>query len=196
MNISQATTAPIRYSNRLSREQIIRVLALYEARHFNREISDLLGISMNQVKYTIQTGRISLGKSTGRPHKLSTEQENELEVFVCRDKETRQMSYLELSIHFHMWNFGQDAIRNAFRRRGYLRYIARSKPPLTEQYKLLRIEWAHRHFHFTLEDWCNVVWTDETYISDSPVNKTHVTRKANEEYNSTCIIERRTAKEE
>ncbi|KAI0998193.1 hypothetical protein K3495_g10000 [Podosphaera aphanis] len=168
MNISQATTTPIRYSDRFSREQRIRVLALYEARHSNREISDLLGISMNQVKYTIQTGRISPGKSTGRPHKLSTEQENELEVFVCRDKETRQMSYLELSIHFHMWNVGQDAIRNALRRRGYLRYITRSKPPLTEQHKLLRIEWAHRHFHFTLEDWCYVVWTDETYLSDSP----------------------------
>ncbi|KAI0991459.1 hypothetical protein K3495_g16728 [Podosphaera aphanis] len=50
------------------------VLALYEARHSNREISDLLGISMNQVKYLIQTGRISPGKSTGQPHKLSTEQ--------------------------------------------------------------------------------------------------------------------------
>ena len=132
---------------------------------------------MNQVKYTIQTGRISPGKSTGRPHVLSIEQEDELEVFVCRDKKTRQMSYLELSLHFHMWNVGQDAIRNALRRRGYLRYIARSKPLLTEQHKLLRIEWAHRHFRFTLEDWCNVVWTDETYISDGPVNKSHVTRK-------------------
>ncbi|KAI0997325.1 hypothetical protein K3495_g10861 [Podosphaera aphanis] len=98
MNISQATTTPIRYSNRLSREQRIRVLALYEARHSNRGISDLLGISMNQVKYTIQTGRISPGKSTSRPHMLSTEQEDELEVFVCRDKETRQMSYSDPSI--------------------------------------------------------------------------------------------------
>ena len=86
---------------------------------------------MNQVKYTIQTGRTSPGKSTGRPHVLSIEQENELEVFVCRDKETRQMSYLELSLHFHMWNVGQDAILNALRPRGYLRYIAQSKPPLT-----------------------------------------------------------------
>ncbi|KAI0994480.1 hypothetical protein K3495_g13702 [Podosphaera aphanis] len=74
MNISQPTTTQIRYSNRLSREQRIRVLALYEARHSNREISDLLGISMNQVKYTIQTGRISPEKSTGRPPMLSTEQ--------------------------------------------------------------------------------------------------------------------------
>ncbi|KAI1004586.1 hypothetical protein K3495_g3627 [Podosphaera aphanis] len=78
MNISQATATPIQYSNRLSREQRIRVLALYEARHSNREISDLPGISMNQVKYTIQTGRISLGKSTGRPHMFSTKQEDEL----------------------------------------------------------------------------------------------------------------------
>ncbi|KAI0993031.1 hypothetical protein K3495_g15153 [Podosphaera aphanis] len=78
MNTPEATTTPIRYSNRLSREQRIRVLALYEARHSNREIPDLLGISMNQVKYTIQTGRISPGKGTGRPHMFSTEQEDEL----------------------------------------------------------------------------------------------------------------------
>ncbi|KAI0996395.1 hypothetical protein K3495_g11785 [Podosphaera aphanis] len=70
-----------------------------------------------------------------------------------------------------MWNVGQDAIRSALRRRGYLRYITRSKPPLTEQHKLLRIE-LMKHTS-----------------AIAPVNKTHVTRKmANEEYNSTCML--------
>ncbi|KAI1006440.1 hypothetical protein K3495_g1784 [Podosphaera aphanis] len=180
MNTPEVTTTPIRYSNRFSREQRIRVLALYEARHTNREISDLLGISVNQVKYTIKTGCISPRKSSGRPPVLSNEreQEDEVEVFVCRDKNTRQMSYLELSIHFYMWNVGQDAIWNTLRRRGYPRYLAQSKPPLTEQHQIFRMQWAQRHFNFTLEDWCKVVWTDETYISDGPANETHVTRKA------------------
>ncbi|KAI0992023.1 hypothetical protein K3495_g16163 [Podosphaera aphanis] len=31
-----------------------------------------------------------------------------------------------------MWSVGKDAIRNALRRRGYLRYIDQSKPPLTD----------------------------------------------------------------
>ncbi|KAI0994076.1 hypothetical protein K3495_g14107 [Podosphaera aphanis] len=207
MNTPEATTTPIRYSNRFSQEQRIRVLALYEARHTNREISDLLGISVNQVKYTMQTGCITPGKSSGRPPVFSNEQEDEVEVFVCRDKNTRQMSYLELSIHFYMWTVGQDAIRNTLRRRGYPRYLAQSKPPLTEKHQIFRMQWAQRRFNFTFEDWCKVVWTDETYISDGPGNKSHVTRKASlnvchgqqqffifkkaiEEYNSTCLIER------
>ena len=66
---------------------------------------------MNQVRNTIRTGRLSPGRSTGRPPVLTFEQEEELVTFVCSSQEARQMSYLELALHFESWNFGQDAIR-------------------------------------------------------------------------------------
>ena len=45
---------------------------------------------MNQVRNTIRTGRLSPGRSTGRPPVLTFEQEEELVTFVCSSQEARQ----------------------------------------------------------------------------------------------------------
>ncbi|KAI1002155.1 hypothetical protein K3495_g6050 [Podosphaera aphanis] len=129
------TSTARRYSSRLNRDQRMRVLELNEARKTNREISDLLGITLSQVKYTIRSGCVSPKRSTGRPPVLTPEQDEELEAFVHSSEAAKQMSYLELSMHFDTWNVGQDAIRNALMRRGYSRFIPRCKPLLTDKHK-------------------------------------------------------------
>ena len=77
------------------------------------EISKILQISYGQVKYTIQSGRTSPRKSTGRPPKLLTEQVDELEAYVRRSSNTRQMSYLELAMKFPQWNVVEEAVKNS-----------------------------------------------------------------------------------
>ncbi|KAI1000202.1 hypothetical protein K3495_g7996 [Podosphaera aphanis] len=77
------------------------------------------------------------------------------------------MSYLKLAVDFQFWNVRRDAIQNALQRRGFFCYIARRKPPLTDEHN------------------------DETFIDDGYVNNVHFTRKANEEYSKKCIIDRR-----
>ena len=129
------------------------------------------------MKYTIQSGRTSPRKSTGRPPKLLTEQVDELEAYVRSSSNTRQMSYLELAMKFPQWNVGEEAVKNSLQQRGYGRYVARNKPPLSPENKRLRLEWAYRHINFSIDDWCKVIWSDETYISDGPVNKVYVTIK-------------------
>lgn len=87
------------------------------------------------------------------------------------------MTYLQLAMSFPEWNVGEDAVRNALKRRGYSRRIARSKPPLSDEHRRLRLEWAERHQSFSLNDWYHIIWSDETWINDGPVNNSHVTRK-------------------
>ncbi|KAI0994851.1 hypothetical protein K3495_g13332 [Podosphaera aphanis] len=129
-----------RYSTRLNRDQRIRVIVLYQAGHTNREIADLLKITINQVRNTIRSGRSSPGKSTGRPPVLTPAQEEELVTFVRSSQENRQMSYLELAMNFHTWNVGEDAIRNALKRRGVSRHTARSKALPPNEHTKLRLE--------------------------------------------------------
>ena len=107
---------------------------------------------MSQVRNTIRTIRLSSGRSTGRPQALTLEQEEELVTFGCSSQEAQQMSYLELVLHFESWNCGQDSIRNALKRRGFSRYVARRKPPLTDEHTRLRLEWVERHIHSEFED--------------------------------------------
>ena len=87
------------------------------------------------------------------------------------------MSYLEIAMNIPQWSVGVDAVRNTLKRRGYSLRNARNKPPLSAEHRRLRLEWAERHQSFSLNDWCHIIWSDETWINDGPVNKIHVTRK-------------------
>lgn len=49
---------------------------------------------------------------------------------------------MELAINFPQQNFGEDATRNALKRRAYSRRIARKKPSLSDKHRRLRLEWA------------------------------------------------------
>ncbi|KAI0999649.1 hypothetical protein K3495_g8548 [Podosphaera aphanis] len=80
---------------------------------------------MIHVRKTIRTDRLSPRKSTGRPPVLTLEQEEELATFACSShQEARQISYLKLAVYFQSWNIGQDATRNALKRRSLSRYVA------------------------------------------------------------------------
>ncbi|KAI6248813.1 hypothetical protein HI914_02569 [Erysiphe necator] len=130
MDPAQASQAPkIRLrAPRLTRDQRLQVLTLSQFGHKQKDIAQRLGITIDQVKKVVSSGLVSPRKSSGRPFKLSSAQVDELEEFVRSSREKRQMSYLELATNFPQWSVGEDAIRNALRRRGYERQIAQNKP--------------------------------------------------------------------
>jgi ketohexokinase/beta-glucosidase len=133
-------------------------------------------------------------KRPGRPPVLSEEQIDEIELFVVSSKTGRLMSYLELSVQFSEFQVGPEAIRSALRRRGYKRYIARQKPPLSEANKRERLYWAQEHVNWTREQWCSILWTDETWVTGGRHRKRWVTRKSWEELEPTCMLEKHARK--
>ena len=135
----------------------------------------MLNITLRQVQYTIKMGHTSPKKNKGRSPKLTDVQVDELEEYVRMSRETRRMSYLELSSKFPDWNVGELAIKNALERRGYSRCIARQKPPISERNRAIRRSWAEAHLLWSEEDWSRILWSDETYINDSSTRK-YVTR--------------------
>ena len=61
-------------------------------------------------------------------------------------------------------------------------------PLLTKRHKALRLAWARQHRHWTLNDWKNVVWSDESrfqlYRADGRVR---VWRKPHESMDPSCL---------
>ena len=47
---------------------------------------------------------------------------------------------------------------------------------MTEKSKLRRKEWVEAHADWTVEDWENILWTDETWTSDGRFTLLFVTR--------------------
>ncbi|GBM00963.1 hypothetical protein AVEN_151414-1 [Araneus ventricosus] len=37
-----------------------------------------------------------------------------------------------------------------------------TRVPLTARYNVLRLSWARQHYHWTVDDWKHVAWSDES----------------------------------
>lgn len=88
------------------------------------------------------------------------------------------MPYLEVAHNFPQWGVGEKAVKNALESRGYTRCLARNKPPISEQNRFIRKNWAAAHLNWDVNDWSSVHWSDETWINDEQKMSKYVTRKA------------------
>jgi transposase len=145
-------------------------------------------------KATIKQIRTALVRGTpqkrsGRPPILTQAQIEELIEFISASTINRRMSYEKLS-EVMQFGVGKKGIRAALEREGYNRRLATRKPPISEKNRVIRLAWAQEHLNWSLEQWYQILWTDETWIIGGRHTRTWVTRKAGEEWDPTCIVER------
>jgi len=87
---------------------------------------------------------------TGRRVFLNTPQRKRLIQWVIASKENRDTPWLVIPSILG-FDYGEKAIRTAFKKEGYARRIKRRKCPLSKENVKKRLAWAEEH----------VKWTDE-----------------------------------
>jgi len=186
---TEPPSTPQRASKHLTRDQRVQVRTLRLAKHTYSEISRLLNITQRQVQLAAQAEQHTPKKRTGRPSVLAEAQVDQLVEYVCSSRTARLQSYVILANGpFSHWNVSFYCIRHALRKRGFRRYVARAKPPLSEANKSRRLSWAIEHRSWTLEQWNTILWTDETWATGGRHTKQYVTRRPGEELDPTCVI--------
>jgi hypothetical protein len=133
-------------------------------------------------------------KRSGRPPFIADAQLQELIAFVCASCHNRRLSWAELPFEYPMctWpNATEWSITSALRRAGFRRRIARTKPPISEENRLLRLAFAHEHLNWSRDQWFRVLWTDETWVTEGIHRRIWVSVRKGEELDSTAIVERR-----
>lgn len=184
-------STPPRSTPHLTRDQRLQVQTLSLAGHTQKYIADLLTISEGQVRYAIHAEHVTPKKRTGRPRQLSNDQIDELIAYITQSRASRQMSFLRLAEGpFSHWNVGEYVIRNALRSRGYVRRIARAKPPLSEANRKIRRTWAEAHLNWTPEEWWTILWSDETWVTGGRHRRVWITRRPGEELDDTCLVDK------
>ncbi|KAI0996680.1 hypothetical protein K3495_g11503 [Podosphaera aphanis] len=123
---TQASQTGSKRAPYLTRDQRLQILTLHGARKTHREIASQLGVTYNQARATIRSGRVSPQPRSGRPRVLSAAQVDEMEEFIRQ--EARQVSYLEISLHFSHWGVGEFAIRSALKQRRHERSLSEGQP--------------------------------------------------------------------
>lgn len=171
----------------------IRTL-FFDAKMSYTEIVKVTGFSREQVRRACVAASAAPAQRPGRPRAMTPEQEEQLVEYVTSSKEGRRATFLQLSVVLFNAVFGVYAIRAALRRLGFHRYIARRKPPITEDNRQKRLAWALEHVNWTVDQWRRILWSDETWITGGHHRKQYVTRRPGEEWDPTCIVERHTKK--
>jgi transposase len=89
------------------------------------------------------------------------------------------------------YNISDITVWRILRRAGYRKTKPTRKPGLTKKMKEARLKWCQAHEDWTIEDWKNVIWSDETsVVLNHRRGGYRVWRKADEAFVRSCIRER------
>ena len=119
---------------------------------------------------------------TGRPLELSPRSQRDLGRLVNLDRK-QTLNTLAQSFHLH-----RNTIRTYIRRLGFENRIARRKPYLNAIHQAKRFAFAKKYCRWTISDWKNVIWTDEsTFELGKTSRQVRVWRKPHEAYEPHCL---------
>ena len=179
-------------SKSTTRDDRLRIETLYFTAGFTiSQIALQLNLTPRQIAYALSHPLTPQHRHKGRKAYLNTPQRKRLIEWVTTSSANRRVQWADIPAILG-WNCTEKAIRTAFKKEGFVRRHARRKPPLTEQHKKDRLDWAWEHLFWTDEQWFKVLWTDETWVNPGRHKREWVTRKIGEEklYHNDCIAER------
>jgi hypothetical protein len=172
-----------------TRDDRLRIHTLYQYGSFTIDQIQLqLNLSKRQIKYAIEHPLTPKKQSCGRRPFLHTPRRKFLIDWVCNSKINRRIPWEEIP-EILGWPCGIDAIRTAFKKEGYARRNARTRPPISEKNRILRVEFAEEHVNWTDDQWANILWSDKTWAKPGKHKKTKITRKIGPEelFHPDCI---------
>jgi len=179
---------------RLSREQRLRAIGMLEAgatrgevaRHFHviaRTIARL------QTRYA-ETGSVADRQRSGRIRVTTRRQDRAIRLQHLRDRFLPAAHTAALTVGTHGRPVSDRTIRRRLQQEGLRARRPFRGPILTEANRQNRLQWAQRHQRWTLRQWENVLFSDESRFCVSVADgRLRVWRRRGERYARCCITE-------
>jgi transposase len=150
------------------------------------------GFEPNSVPLVIRDEWLQDASRSGRPTK-KTEIKEEVISKVRRDRYGREKTCTDIAGELTSSGFNVSSITvwRVLREAGFRKTKPTRKPGLTKKMKTERLDWCLAYRHWTLEDWKNVIWSDETSVILLHRRGSYrVWRKSDEALVRSCIRER------
>ncbi|KAK1914276.1 hypothetical protein P3342_007522 [Pyrenophora teres f. teres] len=100
---------------------------------------------------------------TSRPRKQDAIREVAIEK-VRRDRYGREKTCADIAGDLSLYNVSSTTVWRVLKAAGYHKTKPTRKPGLTKKMRQERLNWCLAHKDWTLEDWKNVIWSDETSV--------------------------------
>lgn len=169
-------------------EEKAQVVGMFKGGCRVSEIAVSLGIPKQSIsdilkKYRIEN-TVETSQRSGRPKKLS---ERDTRAIVRVAKQNRRATLADITNSLPI-QVSHTVVRQALKDSGLQSRIARKKPFLSRVHKEKRLAFAKSHVNWTVEQWKNVIWTDEaTFEIGKNFRQIRVWRSTKETYEPDCL---------
>lgn len=180
-------------SKELSIETRAVIVAHHETGKSNGEISRLMKISRRKIDYNVKKFKESASLKnkprTGRPRITTFAEDSKL---IVTSKRNRRLTAPELAAEANLLRDKRVSVTTVQRRLrevGLYGRIAARKPFLRAENKKKRLEWARKHKNLTLDQWKNVLWSDESKFEVfGSKRRVFIRRSVGERMSEQCLL--------
>lgn len=142
-----------------------QVTELLDAGRAVRAISAELGVSVGFVSRVRKEHRAALPKAKGgRPRKLGENDVRRTARLIQSGEADTAVEVTKILTDTTNMDVSSQTICRALRKVGLRAGAKTKKPALKPRHKSARLDFAIEHQHWTMEDWKQVIWSDETKI--------------------------------
>jgi transposase-like protein len=157
---------PARY---LSHDERVRIVALHnEANVTVTQLARDFDVNRRTVQRLLQkhqaTHSVDDLPRSGRPTVSTLRDDRALVRMSSANPQQVSRQLRQRWHHEHGVQASVDTVKRRLRSVGLMGRIAVKKPLLTERHRIARLAWARERQHWTVEEWRNVVFTDESPI--------------------------------
>jgi transposase len=127
---------------------------------------------------------------SGRPKKTSPREKRTMKIKSVKDRFlTGKAMAIKEAPNFTKNRVSVTSAKRILREAGLWGRVARKKPLLRRANIDKRLEWAKKYAEWNVDDWKNVIFSDESPFTLFQINgKQYVRRRPGEEYNDECIL--------
>lgn len=152
-------------------EHRLKVQLLHSAGLKRPDIARLVGISLSGVDYIIQrtaNGDYDYGPLTHGIRRILTDREirriNREILKIERTSSVKYRDYAKIAFDVTGKTVCDATVFNAIHREGLVKHVARMKPFRNSAHKRRRLMFAEKHKNWTIAQWFNVIFSDETTV--------------------------------
>jgi transposase len=164
-----------------------RIIAYRECGKSNRWIAEKLSRCHTTIGRFLQkydeTGMISRVEGSGRKRK-TTVRDDRLIVRSVKKKRTTSADDIKKELNLTLC---EQTIRNRIHECGFSSCFTLKKNFVNERNRKLRLKWAKNYVSWTIDQWNNVLWSDESPFLLRYAGRIRVWRQRNERYKEFCL---------
>lgn len=159
-------SAPHSIMKSISTADKSNIISLLPHGLFSRKIASQTGISKSKVALVAKEVGSDIENNSGsRPKKLSPYDQRAVSSLMATGKTSNTTQATKNINNILSDLVSTQTIRNTLHNDNYRAYTKPKRPKLTAAQRRARLNFAQRYWHWTVEDWKKVIWSDECKIN-------------------------------